>query len=154
MEKLLDNNLDWFIAWKLFFNKNVDFLISEEVFENSNAAYPDSYMMDLFNYVIKKKLEKRFDLKKLLNNLIIVVAHGKSDENWWNIYSRKEDKWIKVEKFIKQFIKNRKILFYVCNSYWSKIDLDDYNIIYPKTNTWVDDLKFNVQWNLFKNLLI
>lgn len=154
MEKLLSNALDWFITWKLFFDKNVDFIISEEVFEKSNARYPNSYMMDLFNYVIKKKLEKNFDLEKLLNNLILVVAHGKSNEDWWTIYAREDDKWVKIEKIIKQLPKNKKILLYVCNSWWYKINLDKYSIIYPKTNTWVDDLKFNVQWKLFESLWI
>jgi len=47
-----------------------------------------------------------------------------------------------MEEFISYLPVSKNIILYVCNSGWYKLDLANYKIIYPKTNTWKDDLEF------------
>ena len=130
--------IGWFHYWTFW--KWKEFLLSNEVFTWSNANWPDSYVKDLYNLFIWKKLSNnKIDLKKFL----LVIAHWKSTKNEWRIFWFPDDNnWILMEEFISYLPVSKNIILYVCNSGWYKLDLADYKIIYPKTNTWKDDLEF------------
>jgi len=142
--------IDWFHFWNLW--ENTFFCISDEVIKWSNASFPSSYVREIFNLFIRKKLEKNWvNVDKLLNDCIIVIAHWKSDKNSWKIFWKKEDnKWIDMEEFLSKLPKEKKVLLYVCNTWWYKLNEWEYKIIYPKTNTWVENLEFHISEELYK----
>lgn len=81
-----------------------------------------------------------------------MIAHWKSDDKEWKIYSQKHCKGIKIEDFLSKLPKDIPILLYVCNTGSYKIDDKNYKLIYPKTNTGVDELEFIISEKLLKEV--
>jgi len=90
---------DKFIAGKIRAWNFIDFLLAKDTLEYSNTD-AESCVSDVYYYLIKRKVPQQL-LDVMKNNLMIVLAHWKSDERSWKIYYDEGEKdYVLVEDLI------------------------------------------------------
>ncbi len=116
---------------------NTTFFVANEVIEDSHIEQNADIMSIIWGVVVptiqKDEVAKTFfDTKK---DLAIVLAHGYSTKEEFNIFLERQDRvWIEVNRFIEDFIKQTNVILFCCNKSWYKIWNTWKNIVYP---TWV-----------------
>jgi len=112
--------------------------VSDEVLQHSFKRFNASILSIISEVVIptieKDELAKTF--LKTKKDTAIVLAHGFSTEDSFNIFLEKEDNnWIKITDFLDDYVKQTNVILFCCNRAGCKIEYNRKNIVYPTSVT-------------------